>query len=265
MPPRLNLLAVSRAFPIRTKAPIERWRPTAITQLCTPRNRGYVDSSKDLPISPDQKGPNTEQNAIPHVSEEAAAMKKSMGQTPPELEQGTPIEEIVAGDKEAQAKLPKVMKDALKAQKPSNSRSFSTSAIRRTDPYQGYQGPMGSPSQSTDATIVASGNEQITDPASRAIAQGVKFGLPTLPLPANYNLHHRYDPLIDQMVGLLIQHGKKDVARRVCLTKSHWLRVVNRLKRIWISSSHTSVHHLLPKSTQIDLFSQATHHHHISL
>lgn len=217
MSPRLNLLHAHKGFPIRTRAPIERWAPAAIPQLCTPRHRGYADASKDLPISPDQKGPNTEQDAIPHVSEEAAAMKKSMGETPPELEQGTPIEEIVAGDKEAQAKLPKVMQDALKAKKPSNSRSFSTSAVRRTDPYKGYLGPMGSPSQNTDAAIVGSGTEQITDPASKALSRGVKFGLPALPLPANYNLHHRYDPLIDQMVGLLLQHGKKDVARRVCI------------------------------------------------
>jgi small subunit ribosomal protein S7 len=143
-------------------------------------------------------------------------MKKSMKMTPPELEQGTRIEEIVAGDKEAQAKLPKVMRDALKAQKPSGTRSFSTSAIRRLDPYNGYLGPMGSAAQTPDA-IVESGNSLISDPTTRAVATppGVKFGLPTLPLPANYNLHHRYDPLIDQMVGLLIQHGKKDVARRV--------------------------------------------------
>lgn len=216
MPPRLNLLAAPRAFPIRSRAPIERWRPALVPQLLTPRSRGYADASKDLPVSPDNKGPNTEQSAIPHVSEEAAAIKKSMGETPPELEQGTPIEDIVAGDKEAQAKLPKVMQDALKAKKPSGTRSFSTSAIRRLDPYNNYRGPMGSAGQTPDA-IVESGNSLISDPASQAVTgpPGVKFGLPTLPLPANYNLHHRYDPLIDQMVGLLIQHGKKDVARRV--------------------------------------------------
>jgi small subunit ribosomal protein S7 len=247
MPPRLNLLAVPRAFPIRSRAPIERWRPVTIPQLCTPRNRGYADSTKDLPISPDNKGPNTEQSAIPHVSEEAAAMKKSMGETPPELEQGTPIEEIVAGDKEAQAKLPKIMKDALKAQTPSGKRSFSTSAIRRRDPYDGYLGPMGSAPRPTDAAIVESGTSVIADPATRAVGSpaGVKFGLPTLPLPANYNLHHRYDPLIDQMVGLMIQHGKKDVARRVCNHLIFSASNTNDCYRIWTSSSPISalLHH----------------------
>lgn len=44
---------------------------------------------------------------------------------------------------------------------------------------------------------------------------GVKFGTPTLPIPATSNLHHRYDPLVDQVTNLLMQHGKKSAAQRV--------------------------------------------------
>jgi hypothetical protein len=31
---------------------------------------------------------------LPHVSEEQAALDKSMGETPPDIEQGTPVEEV---------------------------------------------------------------------------------------------------------------------------------------------------------------------------
>jgi len=206
MPPRLNLLQASRALPIRSRAPIERWRPITITQLYPAQIRSYTDSSKDMPISPNNKGPN--QDTPLHVSEEAAAIAKTTGETGPDLEQGTPIEEVVAGDKEAQEKLPKVMKDAIKASKPSSSRSFSTSTRSRQDDML----QMMSDNPQTPAAIVGSGLAPIEKAPT-----GVKFGLPTLPLPADHNLHHRYDPLIDQLVGLLIRDGKKDVARRVCL------------------------------------------------
>jgi hypothetical protein len=46
---------------------------------------------------------------------------------------------------------------------------------------------------------------------------GHKFGLPTLPLPSNANLHYRYDPVVDQVTNLLMQHGKLGVAQRVGL------------------------------------------------
>lgn len=31
---------------------------------------------------------------LPHVSEEQAALDKSMGNTPPDIEQGTPVQEV---------------------------------------------------------------------------------------------------------------------------------------------------------------------------
>lgn len=40
----------------------------------------------------DQKGPNMDQ--LPHVSEEAAAMSKSMGSEGPDLSQGTPVGDV---------------------------------------------------------------------------------------------------------------------------------------------------------------------------
>lgn len=44
---------------------------------------------------------------------------------------------------------------------------------------------------------------------------GHKFGLPDLPLPSNSNLHHRYDPVVDQVTNLMMVHGKLSVAQRV--------------------------------------------------
>jgi small subunit ribosomal protein S7 len=202
MPPRLNLLAGSRTLPIRPRPIIERWRPSTI------QHRSFADSTKDLPVSPNEKGPNTDQ--LPHVSEEAAATGKIMGEGGPDLNQGTPIEEVVEGDKKAQEHLPKVMKDALK--KPSGTRSFSTSAFQRQD-----TSLSGMESESSvDPSIIESGTSVLSNPATTETAKpGVKFGLPALPLPSELNRHHRYDPLIEQFTGVIMRHGKKGVAQRV--------------------------------------------------
>jgi small subunit ribosomal protein S7 len=118
--------------------------------------------------------------------------------------------QVVKGDKEAEKKLPKVMKDDIKASKPSNSRSYSTSAIRRQDLSSTIH------PQPPDAAIVDSGMSLMRDPTTQEPANvGHKFGLPTLPLPSNQNLHHRYEPIVEQLTGLLIRHGKKAVAQRV--------------------------------------------------
>lgn len=41
-----------------------------------------------------------------------------------------------------------------------------------------------------------------------------KFPLPTLPLPSTAHLHHRYSPLLSQVVNLLMKDGKKSVAQK---------------------------------------------------
>jgi small subunit ribosomal protein S7 len=139
-----------------------------------------------------------------------------MGEKGPDLNQGTPVEEVVEGDKAAQEHLPKVMKDSLKAAKPSGTRSFSTSAIRRQDErFSGME-----VDSSIDPAIIGGGTSIMANPMIMEPAKpGVKFGLPALPLPSDLNLHHRYDPLIEQFTGLLIQHGKKGVAQRVLLLR----------------------------------------------
>lgn len=51
--------------------------------------------------------------------------------------------------------------------------------------------------------------------ASDPVTLTHKFGLPNLPIPSDYNLKHRYDPVISQVTNLLMKDGKKSVAQRV--------------------------------------------------
>lgn len=44
---------------------------------------------------------------------------------------------------------------------------------------------------------------------------GLKFDMPTLPLPKDGHVKHRYDPVVEQVTNLLMRHGKKSVAQRV--------------------------------------------------
>jgi len=127
---------------------------------------------------------------------------------------------IVKGDKAAQELLPKVMRDELKStSKPSNTRSYSTSAIRRQDLSSDLTSALP-----LDAAIVESGTSLMEDPTTAPpVEPGHKFGLPSLPLASNRNLHHRYEPIVEQLTGLLIRHGKKGVAQRVsrCIPPFH--------------------------------------------
>lgn len=54
------------------------------------------------------------------------------------------------------------------------------------------------------------------NPASVAPATpGLKFEMPTLPLPKDGHIKHRYDPVVDQVTNLLMMDGKKSAAQRV--------------------------------------------------
>ena len=44
---------------------------------------------------------------------------------------------------------------------------------------------------------------------------GLKFDMPSLPLPKDGHVKHRHDPVVDQVTNLLMKHGKKSVAERV--------------------------------------------------
>jgi hypothetical protein len=55
--------------------------------------RFITADEKPLPTA-DTPGPGPNQNQLPHVSEEAAAIGKITGEGGPELEQGTPVQEV---------------------------------------------------------------------------------------------------------------------------------------------------------------------------
>lgn len=84
MPPRVNFYAASRSLTVRTR-PIVPPRNSAFIKIA-PR-RYYADEKQ-----PPAKGPN--QDVLGHVSEEAADMGDVTGETKPDLNQGTPVQEV---------------------------------------------------------------------------------------------------------------------------------------------------------------------------
>ena len=47
------------------------------------------------------------------------------------------------------------------------------------------------------------------------VTPGLKFEMPSLPLPKDGHVKHRHDPVVDQVTNLIMRHGKKSVAERV--------------------------------------------------
>ncbi|KAI9664817.1 MAG: hypothetical protein M1821_006265 [Bathelium mastoideum] len=128
---------------------------------------------------------------LPHVSEEAAATAKITGEPGPDIQQGTPIQEIVEDDKAAQEKLPKVVKEEIKSSNPKGSRPFSTSARR--------------PAETLPSTTSVQQDPTVQDNESL---------LPNIRIPPELRLKQRYDPLIHQVTNLLMRDGKLGVAQR---------------------------------------------------
>jgi len=158
------------------------------------QSRTYAD---DAPAQDRSQKPSSE--PIEHVSEEAAKTAQIMGEQGPDVNQGTPVEDIVRGDKEAQKHLPKVMQDALKqgnkTPTPKGSRSYSTMTTQS--------------SQGMDMGLV-----DFEAASKLPVTPGLKFEAPTLPLPQDGHVKHRYDPVVEQVTNLLMRHGKKSVAQR---------------------------------------------------
>lgn len=224
MPPRLNLLHGPRALAVRTRAPAREWIPAAQLGLSKTQTRSYADPKKDLPVAEVKKEGN-QGSEMPHVSEEAASMAKITGGTGPDINQGTPVAEVVAGDKEAQEKLPQVMKDAIKSSKPSGSRSFSTMAVRKSSTRRAFS------TSAVERQDLAANMVQSMDPAI------IESGMTLMGMPDKVrekavkprHLHDRYPNIIDQLTGLLIRDGKKAVAQRVRRVSSLWICISNTI------------------------------------
>lgn len=65
---------------------------------------------------------------------------------------------------------------------------------------------------------IASGQNDLLEDSDLDFSDGHKFGLPTLPIPSTSNIKHRYDPIVDQVTNLIMEHGKKSAAQRVGLS-----------------------------------------------
>lgn len=218
MPPRLNISALSRSIAFRPKPQVQ-WPARSALRVAPSHARTYADAppyaDQNAPAQDRSQNPSSE--PIEHVSEEAAKTAQIMGEEGPDVNQGTPVEDvsvtcdeksqniadncqIVKGDKEAQKNLPKVMQDALKqgnkTPAPKGSRSYSTMTTRSNE--------------GMDMGLVD------LEAASKLPATpGLKFEAPTLPLPKDGHVKRRYDPVVEQVTNLLMRHGKKSVAQRV--------------------------------------------------
>lgn len=176
MPPPRSLLLLRPQFlrvtvPVRT--PLLAFRPYS-----------------DKPSAPKPE----ETHYPPHVSEEAAATAKITGSTPPEIEQGTPVSEILKRDPEAQKSAPQVLKKDL----PGSKRSYSTMV-----PAGGQQQQQPVEPRAVDDVEIHAG-----------IPHGAKFPLPDLPLPPTANLKKRYPPIVEQFTNMIMKKGMVRVRGR---------------------------------------------------
>jgi len=152
--------------------------------------RWKSQDEKPLPTAEKSKGPNQDQ--LPHVSEEAASLGEITGDGGPELEQGTPIQEILERDSEAKRKAPEIMKEKASSPAPKGTRAYSTTSSQ----CMGLEARVG---------------EAIP------ITPGHKHNLPTLPLDRTDRMRKRYDPVIAQMTNLLMEDGKLSAAQAIML------------------------------------------------
>jgi len=145
-----------------------------------------------------------------HVSEEAAKMAQMTGGEGPDLTVGTPVQDILKEDKEAQKNAPQVLKDNIRTgQSPPKpgTRPFSTLARRQ------QQEDMASYSPSVPAEAVMD-LTAFDPPSSEIESSGHKYPLPTLPLASNMHKDYRYDKIVDQVTNLMMRDGKLGVAQR---------------------------------------------------
>ncbi|KAI9892440.1 MAG: hypothetical protein M1814_001397 [Vezdaea aestivalis] len=92
------------------------------------RQSGRWHSSSKSSEPPSEKAVGPNQDVLPHVSEEAAAVANIKGETPPELEQGTPVADVIERDEDAKAKAPKVLQEAQNTQAQGKPRSGNNKA-----------------------------------------------------------------------------------------------------------------------------------------
>ncbi|KAL4806843.1 ribosomal protein S7 domain-containing protein [Aspergillus unguis] len=232
MPPRLNLFAARSAIP----APVLRQQcasqQRALASIRTSTRTQSVQSSS-LGIqrrwnsrSADKSQEELEEQqrtaeSMPHVSEEAAEINRIVNKekwcdgkpTSPELEHGTPVQEILSRDKEAKKHAPKVFQNELN-KGPSGSRSFSTSARRYQ--LEGQSQVPGDGAKSLSDAEQAALLESMINKATEdklELLPGLKYEMPEA-LPPTGNFRKRYEPVVEQFTKNLMRHGKLAVAQK---------------------------------------------------
>ncbi|KAF1911074.1 ribosomal protein S7 domain-containing protein [Ampelomyces quisqualis] len=203
MPPRLNISTLARSISLQPKPQLQ-WPARIALQSSPWQCRPYSDSKIS---GANDRSKKIDAQPADHISQEAAKTAEIMGEEGPDMSRGTPVEEIVKGDKAAQEKLPKVMKDKLKANAnaaPKGSRSYSTMTTQ-------------SGTSGLDMGLV-----HVHSASKVPLAPGLKFEMPSLPLPKDGHVKHRYDPVVEQVTNLLMRHGEKSVAQtNVALILQH--------------------------------------------
>ncbi len=92
MRPQLQLLRSAQANVARSLIPQPSHYQVPIGLRIT-QQRSITADEKPLPEA-DQQGPGPNQEQLPHVSEEAAATGKITGEGGPEIDYGTPVQEV---------------------------------------------------------------------------------------------------------------------------------------------------------------------------
>ncbi|KAK2732657.1 hypothetical protein FQN57_002587 [Myotisia sp. PD_48] len=168
----------------------------------------------------------SDQEKLANVSEEAAETAKIMERKEcgevggPELEQGSPVADILKRDKDAFKTMPKVLRDQILSGSNGggSKRSFSTTARLQQD-------PLAEPDKTTDAQIsnmlTAAG---ITGLQPEEQLPGFKFAPPTLPLPRSDRMKRRYEPLVEQFTKLMMKDGKLSLAQK------HMAKILDHLR-----------------------------------
>ncbi|KAJ6129990.1 hypothetical protein N7512_002770 [Penicillium capsulatum] len=213
MPARLNLFSASKATCALRQPTIAASAPrgialplrTRVQQPISVQKRWNSSDDKPKNFPPDEQV-FPSQDPLPHVSEEAAEIDRIMNKekscdgqpSSPELEQGTPVSEILKRDKKGMKHMPKVMQDQVKS---GGSRSFSTSARSRLPGVEAVQ-PQGDGSAAVLAEMIQQVNKQAVQKQP-----GLKFDPPEI-TAKTLNFRKRYDSLQDQFTKMLMQDGK---------------------------------------------------------
>lgn len=224
MPARLNLFSANKAVSALRQPTVASFAPrssalplrTRVQQSTSVQKRW--NSSKDEPKNfPPEEQAYPSQDPLPHVSEEAAEIDRIMNKekscdgqpSSPELEQGTPVSEILQRDAKGMKHMPKIMQDQVKK---GGSRSFSTSARSRLPEVEGL-----TPQDDGSAAVLANMIQQVNEQAIQK-QPGLKFDAPDV-TAKTLNFRKRYDSLQEQFTKMLMQDGK--LARAQSVSSTH--------------------------------------------